>query len=325
MFCIVIIPFSYKFQYNEVQKANVSVERMSIVDIRQVEYFVEVSKQKNFTKAAAELHISQPSLSKTIKNLETELGVLLFYRGGKQIDLTDAGKAFLINARQFLDAYNNLTSELDDVMHLKKGEIKIGIPPIIGATFFSKLISKYKEAYPNFNIELNEVGSNTIKQGIHSGDLDIGLICNIPVQKKNFEIIKLLNDPLKLVVQKDHPLAKRTTIEFTDLENQPFVLYQQDFSLYDRIVEACRKHGFEPNIVCKSSQRDFMIEMVEAKLGVALLPSKICQQLTHHDVIAISFKQPPVHLELAMIWKKNKYLPYSVRAFINMSEAYRVD
>lgn len=292
------------------------------MDIRHVEYFAEVAKQRNFTKAATVLHISQPSLSKTIKNLENELGAPLFDRGAKQLELTDAGRAFLVNAMNVLDAFDNLTAELNDVIHLKKGEIKIGIPPIIGAAFFSKLISNYKEAHPTFDMTLHEVGSNSIKQGVREGELDIGLICNIPIKNESFEIIQLLKDPLMLIVHTDNPIANEASIDFAAIEKEPFILYRNDFSLHDRIMEACSNHGFQPTIVCESSQKDFMIEMVEAKLGVALLPSKICGQINSRSITAIPFTNPIVHLELGMIWKKHKYLPYAVREFIAMSENF---
>lgn len=294
------------------------------MDIRQIEYFAEVAKQLNFTRAASILHISQPSLSKTIKNLETELGAPLLYRGANQLELTDAGKAFLVNAKHVLDAFENLTSELNDVIDLKKGEIKIGIPPIIGAAFFSKLISKYKEAYPSIDMLLTEVGSNKIKDGVDEGTLDIGLVCNLPVQKENFETLKLLKDPLMIIVQKDNHLAEKETIDFSHIKQEPFILYRHDFSLHDSIIEACGKHGFYPNVVCESSQKDFMVEMVEAKLGIALLPSKICDQINNEEIIAIPFYRPIVNLELGMIWRKNKYLPYAVREFIAMSESFTV-
>ncbi|MBR3119354.1 MULTISPECIES: LysR family transcriptional regulator [Oceanobacillus] len=294
------------------------------MDIRQIEYFAEVAKQLNFTKAASTLHISQPSLSKTIKSLEAELGAALFYRKAKQLELTDAGQAFLINAKHVMDAFENLTSELIDVINLKKGEIKIGIPPIIGAAFFSTLISKYKDTYPSIDLLLTEVGSNKIKHGVREGELDIGLICNLPIQTENFETIKLLNDPLMLVVQKDNPLADREAINFSHIKKEHFIMYRHDFSLHDRIIEACEEHGFYPNVVCESSQKDFMIEMVGAKLGVALLPSKICAQITNDEIKAIPFKKTVVNLDLAMIWKKDKYIPYAVREFIAMSESITI-
>eukprot|EP00130_Batrachochytrium_dendrobatidis_P008438 XP_006683313.1 hypothetical protein BATDEDRAFT_93072 [Batrachochytrium dendrobatidis JAM81] len=292
------------------------------MDIRQVTYFVEVAKQKNFTRAASTLHISQPSLSKTIKKLEDELGTPLFYRVAKGLELTNTGRVFLTNAKNVLDAFDNLTAQLDDVGELKKGEIKIGIPPIIGAAFFSTVISKYIELYPSIQISLNEVGSNKIKQEVSQGELDVGLICNLPIQKENYETIQLLKDPLMLIVQKDNPLSGKKSIQFSDLENEPMILYRRDFSLHDRIMEACRSHGFHPNVVCKSSQKDFMVEMVEAKLGGALLPSKICNQIANENIKAIPFYNPVVYLELSMIWKKDKYLSHAVRKLIALAESH---
>nr|WP_269758419.1 LysR family transcriptional regulator [Thalassobacillus sp. C254] len=105
------------------------------MDIRHLEYFSEVAKHLSFTKASQTLHVSQPSISKAIKNLEEELGVPLFYRSSKQLDLTDAGKAVLTNAQTVLAAFRNLTTELNDVMDLKSGEVKIGIPPLLGQHF----------------------------------------------------------------------------------------------------------------------------------------------------------------------------------------------
>ena len=122
------------------------------MDIRQIEYFAEVAKHLSFTKAASTLHVSQPSISKAIQNLEAELGVPLFYRSSKRLELTDAGQAVLVNAKQVLEAFKNIRSELTDLMDLKKGQIRIGIPPIVGAEFFSKLVSQYKEQHPYIEI-----------------------------------------------------------------------------------------------------------------------------------------------------------------------------
>ncbi|HLR63436.1 MAG TPA: LysR family transcriptional regulator [Lentibacillus sp.] len=294
------------------------------MDIRQLTCFAEVARQKNVTRAAETLHISQPSLSKTIKNLERELDAPLFDRGAHQLKLTDAGEAFLVSALKVLDSFENLTSEMDDVIDVKKGEIKIGIPPIIGAAFFAPFISRYKETYPLIELLLTEVGSNAIRQGVSEGELDIGLICNTPAKEENLETIQLLKDPLMLMVHKDNPLADETALDFADIENEPLILYRHDFSLHDRIMEACAYYGFDPKVVCESSQKDFMIEMVEAKLGSTLLPSRICSHIDNDQLVAIPFTQPVVNLELGMVWNKDKYMPYAVREFIEMSDSYRV-
>lgn len=288
------------------------------MDIRHLEYFVEVAKHLNFTKAASILHVSQPSLSKTIKYMEKELGVPLFNRSFRQLELTDAGKALLQNAKKVLNAYENLTLELNDVMELKKGEIKIGIPPIIGAAFCSHLISRYIDLFPLIDITLIEVGTKKIKNGIDEGTLDIGFVCNHSLHRKRTNSIELLNDPLMLVVHANHPLHHQQEIELKKIENEGLIMYRQDFSLYDRIMEECQQHGFFPKIVCESSQKDFIIEMVEAKLGVALLPSEICRKITNDQIVSLPLANSTLQLELGVIWKKDNYVPYAVREFITL-------
>ncbi|NWQ40318.1 LysR family transcriptional regulator [Bacillus sp. EB106-08-02-XG196] len=291
------------------------------MDIRHLAYFSEVAKQLSFTKAASTLHVSQPSLSKAIKQIESELSVPLFYRS-KQLELTDAGKAVLVNAKHVLEAFQNLTTELTDILELKKGEIKIGIPPIVGPAFFSKLISKYKELYPYIEIILTEVGSKKIKEGIEDGSLDIGLICNLPVNNGKFEFMKVTHDPLMLVVHKQNRLASYTEVELSDLKNEHFVLYQQDFSLYDRIIEECLSKGYHPKVVCNSSQKDFIVEMVEAKLGVTLLPSRIAHSIHNPNITVLDLMNSTLSLELGLVWRKDKYLPYAVRELISLSEDF---
>lgn len=292
------------------------------MDIRQIEYFTEVAKQLSFTKAASTLHVSQPSISKAIQNLEVELGVPLFYRSSKQLELTDAGQAVLVNAQHVLEAFKNLRSELTDLMELKKGQIRIGIPPIVGAEFFSKLVSQYKEKFPYIEIILTEVGSKKIRLGVEAGDLDIGLICNLNIVNENLESMAILKDPLMLIVHRDHPLANESYVNISDLEKETFVIYRKDFTLYDRIIEECSKNEFFPSIACESSQKDMIIEMVAAKLGIALLPKRICEKIQNDTIVAVPFKKEEIFLELGMTWKKNKYLSYAVREFIALAHEF---
>ncbi|MEK4630356.1 LysR family transcriptional regulator [Solibacillus sp. FSL R7-0682] len=292
------------------------------MDIRQLEYFVEVAKHLSFTKAASTLHVSQPSISKSIQNFEAELGVPLFYRSSKQLELTDAGQAVLVNALQVIESFQNLRSELTDLMELKKGQIRIGIPPIVGAEFFSKLISHYKEQHPYIEIALTEAGTKRIRQDIEAGELDIGLVCSVCSTNENLETIGFLVDPLQLIVHQDHPLAAYETIEMADLIGEAFIIYRKDFILYDRIIEECSKNGFFPTIACETTQKDLFIEMVQAKLGIALLPKKIAAKVPYDSIKRISFKEETIHLELGITWKKNKYLPFAVREFIQLAHSF---
>ncbi len=286
------------------------------MDIRHLEYFVEVARSLSFTKASRNLHISQPSISKMVKILEDELGVQLLYRSSRQIELTDAGRAVLGKAQEILASFQNLTSELDDVIEMKKGIIRIGIPPIVGASFFPKIIGEFKKEYPLVDIQLTEVGTKNIEIGVEDGTLDVGIVCSLPTKVNTFNMFTLLKDPLMVVVYPDHPLAEFQEVDITSLREENFVLYRQDFSLHDRIIEQCSRHGFYPRIICESSQRDFMVEMVAAKLGITMLPQRICQELDKRKIKVIGFSNPEVFLELSIIWKKDRYLSFAAREWL---------
>ncbi|MGF7186367.1 DNA-binding transcriptional LysR family regulator [Desulfitispora alkaliphila] len=294
------------------------------MDIRHLEYFVEVAKNLSFTKASYNLHVSQPSISKMIKSLEDELGVPLFYRSSKQLQLTDAGKALLGQAQYILESFQNLTLELADVIQLKKGAIKIGLPPIIGASFFPKIIGQFKEVYPLVEIKLTEAGTKMIEIGVEEGTLDVGIVCSLPTKKDTFEQISLLKDPLMLVVNPNHKLANKEKVVFNDFQDEYFVLYREDFSLHDRIMEKCLEYGFYPKNICESSQRDFMVEMVANRLGITLLPEIICNELDPTKVKAIPFKQPEIFLELSIIWKKDKYLSFAAREWLEFIRKHMI-
>lgn len=296
------------------------------MDIRHLEYFTTVAKHLSFTKASQVLHISQPTISKMIKSLENDLGVTLFYRSPR-IELTDAGRALFRQAKIILTSFENIESELADVMTMKKGSIRIGLPPIIGASFFPKIIGEFKEIYPQINIQIIEEGSKKIEKGIETGTLDIGVVCTLPVKKNAFDMFSFIKSPLMVILHPEHSLADRSMISFKDLESETFVLYREDFSLHDKIIERCiEQNGYHPHVICESSQRDFMVEMVAAKLGISFLPEKICSELDSNRIKAIPIEEPNIYLHLAMIWKKERYISFAAMEWLKFtSEKFGID
>lgn len=123
-----------------------------ILDARQLYYFIEVAKQKSFTKAAKALHLSQPTISKVVKNLEDELNIELIDRSGKGIELTIAGEVFLNEGKKIIGMIEDLSSLLDDMKDLKKGKIIIGIPNLIGYLYFPPILKAFRDLYPNITI-----------------------------------------------------------------------------------------------------------------------------------------------------------------------------
>lgn len=285
------------------------------MDILHLTYFIEVAKQLSFTKAARELHVSQPSISKMIRNLEDELKVTLLDRSARRVKLTDAGQALYERGLKIVDSLKNVTADLDDLTSGRKGNICIGIPPMVETSFFAIAIGEYKKKYPNIVIDLVEVGSKAVEEMVEDGSLDIGVVV-LPVKNKlNFSMFAFVKDPIWLIVHPEHRLAGRDVVSITDLEEEPIVMFRKDFALHDHIVEKCREYGFVPKVLCESSQWDFMAEIVAAKLGVALLPKVVCDKIGDGvKALPIAEEISPWHL--AVIWKKDTYLSFAAREWL---------
>ncbi len=291
------------------------------MDIRHLTYFIEVAQHRSFTKAAQALHITQPSISKMIKLLEEELDVVLFYRSAKQIELTDAGKALLHQSQQIVNSFQNLTSDLADVINSKKGSITVGLPPMVGAKFFPKIISDFTSTYPDISLTLLEVGSQEVQVGVDDGNLDIGVVM-LPIDESLFEVISIINEPVVLIVHPDHFLAKKSTIALRELKDENFIFFREGFTLHDRIINRCIENGFTPNIVFKSNHWDFITEMVAINFGVALLPQTVWQGIDPKRVKIISVTEPNIRWNLGIVWKKDRYLSFAAKEWLKFTSAY---
>ena len=277
------------------------------MDIRHLKYFLEVARQKSFTRAAETLHVSQSAISKMIKDLEEELGFFLFNRSSKQIQLTDTGETFLLHAQEVVTLFNNLSVEVESAAKLDKGKVVIGLPPITGSTRFAQLLGEFKKKYQQIDIALFEYGSKTIELGIQDGSIDIGIICNLP-DSNAYHSFALSNDPLWVIASPEHHISRLSEVGLAELSNEQFVMYREDFSLHHAIVNNCIAAGFQPNIIFETTQRELMTQLVATNLGVALLPSKTCAELDSKSIKAIPLVRPQIHHQMSIIWKKGRHL-----------------
>jgi DNA-binding transcriptional LysR family regulator len=227
------------------------------MDIKHLQYFIEVSKFNSFSLAANHLFITQPTISKMIKNLESELGVALFDRSRKQLTLTDAGRIILEQAKLIDKAFNNLETELDNLTGLKKGHIRIGLPPIFDAHYFLQILGSFHEKYPGITFQLVEDGSKKIEEDVSNNLLDVGIIV-LPTKNEIFNHFAFMEEDLRLILHPSHPLAKREEVHLAELANESFILFNKDFVLNDRIILSCNNAGFNPHIISESSQQSLL-------------------------------------------------------------------
>lgn len=289
------------------------------MDVTALRYFVEVARQGGFTRASRSLHVSQPAISKMVKSLEEELGTALLVRERRRVTLTDAGQIVLERAEGVLDSLRGIEEEVAELSQLRRGRLRIGMPPIVGVTFFAPLLAEYHQAYPGILLELREEGSHHLEALIMSRELDVGAIV-LPTDEQAFGTMPFVKDELRAVLHPTHPLARRSTITLRELEGTPFVLYRPEFALHGHIMEACRRSGFKPTVLSESSHWDFLVATVAANIGVALLPNTICRQLDPQQVRSVRLSEPRIPWDVALIWRRDRHLPPATRAWLELAK-----
>lgn len=290
------------------------------MDLQQLKYFVEVARQKSFTKASHILLVSQPSISKLIKNLEDELKVTLLDRSERKIELTDVGRIVYEQALKILQSVEDVYSSVDELVHMEKGTIHMGLMPSIGVLLFPKILTGFKSKYPQIDIDMVQYSAKQLTRKVKQGEIDLGVTV-MPVDTELFEIIPLLSEELVVIVDNEHWLVEKESVHLSELKHESFILLTEDYVLHDVVKRACVQSGFEPKIAFKSSLWDIMGEMVATQVGISIIPRSMVSRFNNENVHAISISYPSIDWEVVLIYKKNKYLSFAARAFINYVQA----
>ena len=296
------------------------------MDYRHLKYYMELAEKKIISKAAPNLHISQSGISRMIKSLEDELGVVLFIRNAKTVEITAPGTIFLNYAKRCLFIFEHLKSDFENEFNLKQDTIEIGLPPITDAHVFAKLLGEFKKNYPQIAIKLYEHGSKVIETSVQEGVIDVGIICTIvgffcSFPYMEFESFFLSEDEMCVVMPKGYPLEEHPVVPMKLLADYPLVLYRDDFNMHDDIMSNCKKIGFTPKIVFETSQRELMLQTVASGLGVAILPSRLCPANSEESkVVTRVMTEPRMTHHLYAIWKKGRYLSRAARLWIEFTK-----
>lgn len=288
------------------------------MDLRAIELFLAVAEQGSFTKAAEKTFVTQPYLSKVVKQMEEELNVTLFNRTTRKLELTDAGKVVIEQGRLALKPLQDMPNLLNELQHLQKGEIVLGIPPVIGTLIFPSIAQRFHHTFPDVTLRLIELGAKHILTLAEEEKIDIGFTVK-PFPEKNFRVKPYFVDEFMIYLSQNHPLAHRERIKISELAHEKFIVFTTDFTLRDMVINLCAKNGFKPTIAYESSQWDLMVELIAIDMGVAVLPKSIFEKHNNPDVKMITIDSAEPYLwEIAMITKKERYLSYATRAFLDM-------
>ncbi|WP_288390250.1 LysR family transcriptional regulator [uncultured Acinetobacter sp.] len=294
------------------------------MDIKALKIFVQIVQSQSFTLAAEYMFVTQPTVSKAISLLENELGTALFKKGEagrkREIELTYTGELVYQHALKILAEQKKIYETLEDIKQLKKGKLTLGLPPL-GSVLLTPLIAMFHKQYPNIELSFLEVGSNTIEQAILAKKIDVGILLSHlnPV----LATIPIIDSPLYLLAAKDSYWKHHEAVILSDLREESFLLYDDSFTLNHLILQAAQLEGFQPKIVCKSSQWDFIAKLVEFSMGVALLPKIYCDQLDASRFTIIPLINTPLRWTLSMAWNTSVPMTSATQAWLKIVEQHK--
>jgi DNA-binding transcriptional LysR family regulator len=245
---------------------------VAAVELRQLEHFVAVAQERHFTRAAKRLHIAQSGLSASIRSLERELGASLFLRSTRQVQLTPAGQALMVEALRALSATNAAKDAVAAVQGLLRGPLSIGSLQCLHAVHLPTLLAGFLSAHPGLEIRLRQGGSDELIELVRTGRLDLALVSRPARHPDDVVVAALDSEPLVLACALEHPMAGLNQAKLGDLAHEQFVDFPADWGtrdLADRVLTAA---GVERRVALEVTDVHSLLDLVAFGLGVALVP-----------------------------------------------------
>ena len=276
------------------------------MDTRKLNAFVAVAEELHFGRAALRLHMSQPPLSLSIRALEADLGVKLFVRSSRRVELTDAGRALLDEARAILRRLSEARRATVEAGRGERGSLDIGfITPVVYG-FLPGLLRDFRSRYPGVRLTLREAMGDVQLEDLEGGRLSAGFV-TAPVKSAQLSQSTVLREPMIAAVPKAHPLARgKGRIRLAQLRDEPFILFPRTSApgLFDQIVAFCRSSDFSPRVEQEAMQSQTIVSLVSAGLGVAIVPASI-GKLHRSGVVYRRFEGRSPRVETVLVWRKD--------------------
>lgn len=292
------------------------------MELRLLRYFTVVAEELHFSRAAARLHMAQPPLSQQIKQLEQELGVPLFVRTRRHVELTEPGRQFLGSAREILARVDHAVLQVQRAARGEVGEIAIGL--VSSASYedtLPRILRAYRERHPDVAITLHEMSSGEQVAALREGRVQVGLL-RPPIHEPGLATTTVLREPLVAVLPADHRLAGRRRIPLAALAGDPFIMIPRSHGLgiLDLVMGACLAAGFTPHIAQEAKEIQTVVGFVAAGYGVSLMPRAV-RRLSHAGVAYVPLAPPQVQIEVAAAYRQGDASPLLAAFLAVLKEA----
>lgn len=296
------------------------------MELRRLRYFVAVAEELNFGRAAGRVYMTQPALSQQIHKLEEELGVVLFLRKGRRIELTEPGRVFLEGARRVLVQMDQTVRMVREAGGVEGSRLKVGFPEYANHTLVADILQAFEKRYPFVELEQHEwfLLQQTPQQAadLRDGTLDVGFVL-LPVDEDGLAFHRVVSIELVAALPEEHHLAGMEKIPMRALADESIILFSRHFhpGCYDYVVECCRGAGFEPRLVRRNEPQLYSgattYRMVASGVGVGIVARPLVSTFRPVGVVFRPLMEPAPALTLAAAWRREDPSP-NLQAFVEV-------
>jgi LysR family hydrogen peroxide-inducible transcriptional activator len=286
------------------------------MEMHQLRYFVAVAQTGNFSRAAEQCHVSQPSLSQQILKLEKGLGQRLFDRLGRRVQLTEAGRLLLERATAILAAVEDAERQLRDADHQPGGRLIVGAIPTIAPYLLPLALERYLRQCPAVEVTVQEDVTAHLIGDVASGALDLALVA-LPITDERLQVEALFTEPLLLVLPRRHRLARKRRLTLEDVQDERFILLNEMHCLGEQVLSFCRANGCHPQIACRSAQIATIQSLIALGQGVSLLPAlaRRADRDGRRVYCPLAGNQPT--RTIAAVWHRHRYHSAAAESFLD--------
>lgn len=297
-----------------------TVLRGGNMTLTQMRYFVEVCKWKNITKASMCLHVSQPTITLAMQDLEAETGLNLFKRDGKRIVITKEGEFLLGKIGVVLNSVEQLNNDILDFVNTKN-HIKVAIPLQVGACLIPMILEEFNHRHPEINLEIVEFGGMDSLRMVDSEELDLAITIYEADYCGGLNYTKLFDSECCFCTNIEHPLAAKKHIEVVDLTAEKLVMLQGGFFVNKMVYQAFTRAGIKPNIILRSAQLHTVKNLVNKKIASTFLMRETV--IDDQKIVAIPFSTP-LNIRAGIVTKQSRQIYSDVKKLIDfMREKFK--
>jgi DNA-binding transcriptional LysR family regulator len=289
------------------------------MDIRGLEVFLSVAKHLNYTRAGAEVNLSQPSVSVRIRQLQDEVGVKLFEQLGKKVALTEAGLLLVPHARRVIAAIEDAQHAIDELQGLERGTLRIGASTTPGMYLLPKTIARFKERYPKIEIRMGIKDTGQIETGVINNEFEFGFVGG-HLAGDEVDVVPWLTDQLVLVVPPKHPLARKKSVKAEELQREKFILRETGSATRAAIVAHLEESDLKVETVMEMENPESVKKAVQSGLGIAFISKFAVEtELKARSLVAVRVRGLGIRRELKIVSRKDKHLGRAAQVFIELA------